>query len=111
MRQVGIIGIGHTKFGKTEKGFLELLGEAALLCFEDAQIPPGPEAGIDQVFVASMGGGMVNPKVLTMCGIDPNEYTGFAFGIGLERITMLRYGIKDMRLLYEGDERFLRQFR
>ena len=60
MRQVGIIGIGHTKFGKTEKGFLELLGEAALLCFEDAQITPGPEAGIDQVFVASMGGGMVN---------------------------------------------------
>ena len=54
---------------------------------------------------------MVNPKVLTMCGIDPNEYTGFAFGIGLERITMLRYSIKDMRLLYEGDERFLRQFR
>ena len=47
MRQVGIIGIGHTKFGKTEKGFLELLGEAALLCFEDAQITPGPEAGID----------------------------------------------------------------
>ena len=45
MRQVGIIGIGHTKFGKTEKGFLELLGEAALLCFEDAQITPGPEAG------------------------------------------------------------------
>ena len=60
MRQVGIIGIGHTKFGKTEKGFLELRGEAALLCFEDAQITPGPEAGIDQVFVASMGGGMVN---------------------------------------------------
>ena len=58
-----------------------------------------------------VGCGMVNPKVLTMCGIDPNEYTGFAFGIGLERITMLRYGIKDMRLLYEGDERFLRQFR
>lgn len=60
MRPVGIIGIGHTKFGKTEKGFLELLGEAALLCFEDARIAPGPEARIDQVFVASMGGGMVN---------------------------------------------------
>ena len=54
---------------------------------------------------------MVNPKVLEMCGIDPSVYSGFAFGIGLERITMLRYGIKDMRLLYEGDERFLRQFR
>ena len=55
--------------------------------------------------------GMVNPHVLEMCGIDPKRYSGFAFGIGLERITMLRYGIKDMRLMYEGDLRFLRQFR
>ena len=62
-------------------------------------------------WIEVLGCGMVNPKVLEMCGIDPHEYTGFAFGIGLERITMLRYGIKDMRLLYEGDERFLRQFR
>ena len=54
---------------------------------------------------------MVNPKVLEMCGIDSTVYSGFAFGIGVERITMLRYGIKDMRLLYEGDLRFLRQFR
>ena len=62
-------------------------------------------------WIEVLGCGMVNPKVLEMCGIDPKEYSGFAFGIGLERITMLRYGIKDMRLLYEGDERFLRQFR
>ncbi|MBQ7455393.1 MAG: phenylalanine--tRNA ligase subunit alpha [Clostridia bacterium] len=62
-------------------------------------------------WIEVLGCGMVNPHVLEMCGIDPNVYTGFAFGIGLERITMLRYGIKDMRLLYEGDERFLRQFR
>ena len=62
-------------------------------------------------WIEVLGCGMVNPKVLEMCGIDPAEYSGFAFGIGLERITMLRYGIKDMRLLYEGDERFLRQFR
>ena len=54
---------------------------------------------------------MVNPKVLEMCGIDSKKYSGFAFGIGLERIAMLRYGISDMRLLYEGDLRFLRQFR
>lgn len=46
-----------------------------------------------------------------MCGIDPDVYTGFAFGMGLERIAMLKYGISDMRLLYEGDLRFLRQFR
>ena len=62
-------------------------------------------------WIEVLGCGMVNPKVLEMCGIDSSVYSGFAFGIGLERITMLRYGIKDMRLLYEGDERFLRQFR
>ena len=57
------------------------------------------------------GGGMVNPKVLEMCGIDSSVYSGFAFGIGLERIAMQRYSIPDMRLLYEGDLRFLGQFR
>ena len=62
-------------------------------------------------WIEVLGGGMVNPKVLEMCGIDPSVYSGFAFGIGLERITMLRYGISDMRLLYEGDVRFLSQFR
>ncbi len=62
-------------------------------------------------WIEVLGSGMVNPKVLEMCGIDSTKYSGFAFGIGLERITMLRYGIPDMRLMYEGDERFLRQFR
>ena len=62
-------------------------------------------------WIEVLGSGMVNPKVLEMCGIDSSVYSGFAFGIGVERITMLRYGIKDMRLLYEGDMRFLRQFR
>ena len=62
-------------------------------------------------WIEVLGCGMVNPKVLAMCGIDPDVYSGFAFGIGLERITMLRYGIQDLRLLYEGDLRFLRQFR
>ena len=54
---------------------------------------------------------MVNPKVLEMCGIDSSKYSGFAFGIGLERIAMQRYGIRDMRLLYEGDVRLLSQLR
>ncbi|MBQ9325931.1 MAG: phenylalanine--tRNA ligase subunit alpha [Clostridia bacterium] len=62
-------------------------------------------------WIEVLGGGMVNPKVLEMCGIDSSVYSGFAFGIGLERIAMLRYGIKDMRLMYEGDVRFLGQFR
>ena len=57
-----------------------------------------------------LGCGMVHPHVLEMCGIDPEEYTGFAFGVGLERIALLKYEIDDMRLLYENDIRFLKQF-
>ena len=62
-------------------------------------------------WVEVLGAGMVNPRVLDACGIDSTIYSGFAFGIGLERITTMRYSIGDMRLLFEGDERFLRQFR
>ena len=62
-------------------------------------------------WIEVLGGGMVNPKVLEMCGIDSSVYSGFAFGIGLERIAMQKYAIPDMRLLYEGDVRFLGQFR
>ncbi len=61
-------------------------------------------------WIEILGCGMVHPKVLKMSGIDPEEYTGFAFGIGLERITLLKYEIDDMRLLYENDYRFLKQF-
>ena len=50
------------------------------------------------------------PQVLENCGIDSEVYSGFAFGVGLERIAMMRYGIDDMRLLYENDLRFLKQF-
>ncbi|NLJ83806.1 MAG: phenylalanine--tRNA ligase subunit alpha [Halanaerobiaceae bacterium] len=57
-----------------------------------------------------LGSGMVHPRVLEMAGIDPEEYSGFAFGMGLDRITMLKYGINDIRLLYENDQRFLHQF-
>lgn len=62
-------------------------------------------------WIEVLGAGMVNPKVLDMCGIDSKVYGGFAFGLGIERIAMLHYGITDMRLLYEGDVRFLSQFR
>lgn len=61
-------------------------------------------------WIEVLGCGMVHPKVLEMSGIDPNIYSGFAFGMGLERITMLRYGIEDLRLFYENDIRFLKQF-
>ena len=61
-------------------------------------------------WIEMLGSGMVHPQVLINCGIDPEEYSGFAFGIGLERIAMMRYNIDDMRLLYENDSRFLNQF-
>jgi len=61
-------------------------------------------------WIEILGCGMVHPRVLEMSKIDPEEYTGFAFGVGLERIALLKYEIDDMRLLYENDVRFLRQF-
>ncbi len=61
-------------------------------------------------WIEILGAGMVHPFVLSNCGIDPEEYSGFAFGLGIERITMARYGIDDIRLFYENDERFLEQF-
>jgi phenylalanyl-tRNA synthetase alpha chain len=61
-------------------------------------------------WIEILGCGMVHPHVLEMSGIDPNVYTGFAFGVGLERIALLKYGIDDMRLIYENDTRFLEQF-
>jgi phenylalanyl-tRNA synthetase alpha chain len=61
-------------------------------------------------WVEILGCGMVDPQVLINCGIDPSKYKGFAFGMGIERITMLKYQIKDLRLFFENDVRFLKQF-
>ena len=61
-------------------------------------------------WIEILGCGMVHPHVFEMCGIDPEEYTGFAFGVGLERIALLKYEIDDMRELYKNDIRFLKQF-
>lgn len=61
-------------------------------------------------YIELLGAGMVHPKVLEGCGIDSSVYSGFAFGLGLERIVMRRYNIQDMRLLFENDYRFLEQF-
>jgi phenylalanyl-tRNA synthetase alpha chain len=57
-----------------------------------------------------LGAGMINPRVFEFVGYDPEVYTGFAFGMGVERITMLKYSIDDIRLFYENDLRFLKQF-
>ena len=62
-------------------------------------------------WVEIAGSGMVHPNVLRNAGVDPDEYSGFAFGMAIERVTMLRYGISDLRLFSENDVRFLRQFR
>ena len=61
-------------------------------------------------FIEILGAGMVHPKVLKACGVDPEVYSGYAFGVGLERLVMFRFDIDDMRLLYENDMRFLGQF-
>ena len=66
-----------------------------------------PEGGWLEV----LGSGMVHPRVLENVGIDSERYTGFAFGMGIERLAMLRYGVNDLRLFFETDLRFLHQFR
>jgi phenylalanyl-tRNA synthetase alpha chain len=61
-------------------------------------------------WIELLGAGMVHPKVLENCGYDSERYTGFAFGVGIERVAMVRYGVNDLRLFFEGDVRFLEQF-
>ncbi len=61
-------------------------------------------------WIEILGAGMVHPKVLSVCGIDPDEYSGFAFGMGLERLVMRRYQIDDLRMFFENDMKFLSQF-
>ncbi len=98
-----------TRFRPSFFPFTEPSAEVDLTCFNCRG--KGCRVCKGTGWIEVLGSGMVNPKVLEMCGIDSSKYSGFAFGIGLERITMLRFGIPDMRLMYEGDERFLRQFR
>jgi phenylalanyl-tRNA synthetase alpha chain len=62
-------------------------------------------------WVEILGCGMVDPNVLENCGIDSKKYTGYAFGMGIERMTMLKYQMRDIRLFYENDLRFLKQFK
>ena len=84
------------------------LGEMDVSCFKCGG--KGCRFCKGEGWIEILGCGMVHPRVLRMSGIDPEEYSGFAFGIGLERITLLKYEIDDMRLLYENDDRFLKQF-
>lgn len=88
--------------------FTEPSAEVDVMCFncqgEGCRLCKG------EGWIEILGAGMVHPKVLSNCGIDPEEYSGFAFGLGLERIVMRRYNIDDLRLFYENDLRFLNQF-
>lgn len=88
--------------------FTEPSAEVDVMCFNCGG--KGCSMCKDEGYIELLGAGMVHPKVLANCGIDPEIYSGFAFGLGLERIVMRRYGINDMRLLFENDLRFLNQF-
>ena len=97
-----------TKFRPHHFPFTEPSAEVDVSCFKCGG--KGCRFCKGSGWIEILGCGMVHPHVLEMCGIDPEEYTGFAFGVGLERIALLKYEIDDMRLLYENDIRFLKQF-
>ena len=97
-----------TKFRPHHFPFTEPSAEVDVSCFKCGG--KGCRFCKGSGWIEILGCGMVHPHVLEMCGIDPKEYTGFAFGVGLERIALLKYEIDDMRLLYENDYRFLKQF-
>ena len=97
-----------TKFRPHHFPFTEPSAEVDVSCFKCGG--KGCRFCKGSGWIEILGCGTVHPNVLRMCGIDPEEYTGFAFGVGLERIALLKYEIDDMRLLYENDVRFLKQF-
>ncbi|MEG2353812.1 MAG: phenylalanine--tRNA ligase subunit alpha [Clostridium sp.] len=98
----------ETKFRPHHFPFTEPSVEMDATCFvckgEGCKVCKG------EGWIEILGAGMVHPQVLTNCGIDPEEYSGFAFGFGLDRMVMLNYGIDDIRQLYESDMKFLNQF-
>ena len=97
-----------TKFRPHHFPFTEPSAEVDVSCFKCGG--KGCRFCKGSGWIEILGCGSIHPNVLRMCGIDPDEYTGFAFGVGLERIALLKYEIDDMRLLYENDIRFLKQF-
>jgi phenylalanyl-tRNA synthetase alpha chain len=98
----------QTRFRPHHFPFTEPSCEVDVQCFECGG--SGCRVCKGEGWIELLGAGMVHPKVLEGCGIDISVYSGFAFGIGLERMTMLRFNISDMRLLFENDVRFLSQF-
>jgi len=102
--------------GTLEQFLREFFEEDVKVRFRPSYFPftePSIEVDIDRgdgKWMEVLGCGMVHPKVFESVGIDPEEYTGFAFGMGVERLAMLRYGVNDLRLFFENDLKFLRQF-
>lgn len=108
------VSLGQLK-GVLETFFKRFFGEGATIRFRPSYFPfvePGIE--VDVLFKGKwlevMGAGIVHPSVLKASGIDSNEWQGFAFGVGIDRLVMIRYGIDDIRLLYSGDLRLIHQF-
>ncbi len=97
-----------TKFRPHNFPFTEPSAEVDVTCFKCNG--KGCSMCKGEGWIEILGAGMVHPNVLENCGIDSKKYTGFAFGMGADRIAMLKYGIEDIRLLYENDSRFLSQF-
>ncbi|NMA36776.1 MAG: phenylalanine--tRNA ligase subunit alpha [Papillibacter sp.] len=97
-----------TRFRPHHFPFTEPSCEVDVQCFECHGA--GCRVCKGEGWIELLGAGMVHPKVLAGCGIDPEEYSGFAFGVGLDRMAMRRFQISDMRLLFENDVRFLSQF-
>jgi phenylalanyl-tRNA synthetase alpha chain len=91
--------------------FTEPSVELDVSCFAcDGRGDPGCRVCKGAGWLEMLGAGMVDPAVLSEVGYDPEEFTGFAFGMGPDRMAMTRYGISDLRLFFEGDLRFLEQF-
>ena len=97
-----------TRFRPHHFPFTEPSCEVDVQCFECHG--EGCRVCKGEGWIEVLGAGMVHPRVLAGCGIDPEEYSGFAFGVGLERLAMRRFSISDLRLMFENDVRFLRQF-
>ncbi|MBQ8605238.1 MAG: phenylalanine--tRNA ligase subunit alpha [Clostridia bacterium] len=97
-----------TRFRPHHFSFTEPSAEMDICCFSCGG--KGCKLCKGEGWIEILGAGMVHPKVLRGCNIDPDEYSGFAFGLGLERIVMRKYNINDLRLLFENDQRFLDQF-
>ncbi|MBC3889664.1 phenylalanine--tRNA ligase subunit alpha [Acetobacterium paludosum] len=98
-----------TKFRPHQFYFTEPSAEMDVTCFKCGGV--GCKVCSNTGWIEVLGCGMVHPNVLKACGIDPDVYSGFAFGLGLDRIAITKYGITDLRLLFENDLRFLSQFK